>query len=305
MKNRKSSAVFLLVVAVSGLPGMALQRSSDAAPSSPIVTAHQVPSWDRYKLIDGEFSVLFPTVPSMSSYNVQMKSLAKSPLRHLIGAFADGVVYAVYVFDRKQTLDEFMNEFHHAAAMDFRRELSMNGVRGKEYGFRNDERIGLAEYLITPRRIYVFEAQGSLLGNPDAGITKFFESVRFLETNDAQTLIDGPGKPLAAPTSAATETPEDQIFNGRQVTRKVVVVTKPQPTYTEEARKQATTGTVIMRCVFRSSGTVGNIHLVSGLDNGLNERSLEAAKQIKFIPAVKDGRFVSMWMELQYNFNLY
>ena len=305
MRNRKSLAGFLLAVAVSVLPGMALPRISDAASSSPIVTAHQGPTWDRYKLIDGEFSVLFPTVPSMSSYDVQMKSLAKSPLRHLVGAFADGVVYAVYVFDRKQTLDEFINEFHHAPAMDFKRELNINGVRGKEYGFRNDERMGLTEYLVTARRIYVFEAQGSLLGNPDPGITKFFESVRFLETNDAQTLIDGPGKPLPAPTSTATGTPEDQIFSGRQVMRKVVVVTKPEPTYTEEARRQATTGTVVMRCVFRSSGTVDNIHLVSGLDNGLTERALEAAKQIKFIPAVKDGRFVSMWMELQYNFNLY
>jgi hypothetical protein len=26
---------------------------------------------------------------------------------------------------------------------------------------------------------------------------------------------------------------------------------------------------------------------------------------LKFIPAVKDGRFVSMWIQLEYNFNLY
>jgi hypothetical protein len=33
--------------------------------------------------------------------------------------------------------------------------------------------------------------------------------------------------------------------------------------------------------------------------------SIRVARQIKFIPATKDGRPVSMWMELQYNFGLY
>ena len=32
---------------------------------------------------------------------------------------------------------------------------------------------------------------------------------------------------------------------------------------------------------------------------------IAAAKGIRFVPATKDGHPVSMWMELQYNFNLY
>jgi len=37
----------------------------------------------------------------------------------------------------------------------------------------------------------------------------------------------------------------------------------------------------------------------------LLERAIDAAKKIRFIPAVKDGKYVSMWMQLEYNFNLY
>jgi len=44
---------------------------------------------------------------------------------------------------------------------------------------------------------------------------------------------------------------------------------------------------------------------MSTLPDGLTEMATEAARKIRFIPAIKDGRFVSMWMELQYNFNLY
>jgi len=97
----------------------------------------------------------------------------------------------------------------------------------------------------------------------------------------------------------------NRIFSGKDVTSKAKVLSKPEPTYTEAARKNQITGTVILRAVFSSSGSVTNISAVSGLPDGLTERAISAAKQIRFIPATKDGRPVSMWMELQYNFNLY
>jgi len=97
----------------------------------------------------------------------------------------------------------------------------------------------------------------------------------------------------------------NKIFSGREVTSKARVLSKPEPTYTESARKNQITGTVVLRAVFSSGGTVTNIHAVSGLPDGLTERAIAAAKSIRFVPATKDGRPVSMWMELQYNFNLY
>jgi TonB family protein len=96
-----------------------------------------------------------------------------------------------------------------------------------------------------------------------------------------------------------------RIFSGKEVSSKARVLDKPEPTYTEAARKNQITGTVVLRAVFSSSGSVTNIHAVSGLPDGLTERAIAAAKQIRFIPAQKDGHPVSMWMELQYNFNLY
>ena len=97
----------------------------------------------------------------------------------------------------------------------------------------------------------------------------------------------------------------NKIFSGKDVTSKARVLEKPEPTYTEAARKNQITGTVVLRAVFSSSGQVTNIHAVSGLPDGLTERAIAAAKNIRFVPATKDGHPVSMWMELQYNFNLY
>jgi protein TonB len=96
-----------------------------------------------------------------------------------------------------------------------------------------------------------------------------------------------------------------RIFTGKDVTTKARLISKPEPQYTEEARKNQITGTVVLKVVFASNGTVQNIRTVSGLPNGLTERAIAAARQIKFVPATKDGHQVSMWMQLEYNFNLY
>jgi TonB family protein len=97
----------------------------------------------------------------------------------------------------------------------------------------------------------------------------------------------------------------NKIFSGKDVNSKARVLSKPEPQYTEDARKNQVTGTVVLRAVFTSGGQVTNIRAVSGLPYGLTDRAIAAARNIKFVPATKDGRPVSMYIQLEYNFNLY
>ena len=96
-----------------------------------------------------------------------------------------------------------------------------------------------------------------------------------------------------------------RTFTGREVEQRARLLSKPEPQYTEEARKNAINGTVILRVVFASSGDVVQIRALSTLPFGLTERAIAAARQIKFVPAMKGGRPVSVQMQLEYNFNLY
>jgi TonB family protein len=96
-----------------------------------------------------------------------------------------------------------------------------------------------------------------------------------------------------------------EIVSGKEVTTKARVLSKPQPTYTSKARGNQVTGTVTLRCIFGANGKVFGIRAVSVLPDGLTESAIQAARKIRFIPATKDGHPVSMWMELQYNFNLF
>jgi tetratricopeptide (TPR) repeat protein len=85
-----------------------------------------------------------------------------------------------------------------------------------------------------------------------------------------------------------------KAYSGKDVTTKPRVLSKPEPTYTEDARKHQITGTVILRCIFAADGRVINIVPIRGLRYGLTRKAITVAYAIKFIPATKDGHPVSM-----------
>ncbi|HEX8719701.1 MAG TPA: energy transducer TonB [Pyrinomonadaceae bacterium] len=94
-------------------------------------------------------------------------------------------------------------------------------------------------------------------------------------------------------------------FQPREVTRKALITFKPEPNFTEEARKNNVSGVVRLRAILHASGGVQSISVVKGLPDGLTEKAIAAARQIRFTPAEKDGRAVSQYVVLEYSFNIY
>ncbi|MGE0104939.1 MAG: energy transducer TonB [Blastocatellales bacterium] len=79
---------------------------------------------------------------------------------------------------------------------------------------------------------------------------------------------------------------------------------KEKAVYTSAARAQNIQGIVVLSVVFASDGTLKNIQVVKGLPFGLIESSLYAASKIKFDPAKKDGKPVSVRGILEFSFAL-
>ncbi|HEY0725075.1 MAG TPA: energy transducer TonB, partial [Pyrinomonadaceae bacterium] len=96
----------------------------------------------------------------------------------------------------------------------------------------------------------------------------------------------------------------EQIYTGRDVDVKARLMKGPRPPYTSDARDNRIEGTVILKAVMSKNGHVENIRVIVGLPYGLTEQAIKAARQIKFVPAMRYGKPVSMWMQLEYNFSL-
>jgi protein TonB len=72
----------------------------------------------------------------------------------------------------------------------------------------------------------------------------------------------------------------------------VVILSKPNPLYTDEARKLGIEGEVLVEVNFLASGQVRAVRVVKGLGHGLDEAALHAAEQIRFKPALQEGHAV-------------
>jgi TonB family protein len=96
---------------------------------------------------------------------------------------------------------------------------------------------------------------------------------------------------FSAAVSTADVPKAKQADNGPAV-QSVVIVSKPNPVYSDEARKLGIEGDVLVDVVFLASGTVQVNHVVKGLGHGLDEAAIRAAQQIKFKPALQNGAAV-------------
>ena len=108
---------------------------------------------------------------------------------------------------------------------------------------------------------------------------------------------------LGARSKAARE--QNNIYSSKEVTTKARILSKPEPQYTSAARSNQVTGTVVLRALFASDGTVKHIVVIYGLPDGLTWQSVRAAQKMKFVPATLNGQPVSMFVQLEYNFNLF
>lgn len=95
-----------------------------------------------------------------------------------------------------------------------------------------------------------------------------------------------------------------KIYKPSELTTRARILQRAEPQYTEEARQNGISGTVVLRAVFAFDGKVRGIRVVSGLPNGLTMRAIEAVRAIKFIPATINNQPVSQFIQIEYNFNL-
>jgi TonB family protein len=98
---------------------------------------------------------------------------------------------------------------------------------------------------------------------------------------------------------------EGGIFPSSSVDVKVRILKRPEPSYSGEARSAGIEGTVVLLAVFAADGKVKNILVLQSPGYGLTENAINAARQIRFEPAIKDGKPVSTVLRIEYNFGFY
>jgi TonB family protein len=80
---------------------------------------------------------------------------------------------------------------------------------------------------------------------------------------------------------------------------------KPEPDYSDEARKVGFQGVVILWAVIGPDGRPANLGVARSLGMGLDEKAVEAVQRWRFEPARKDGRPVPARIYVEVDFHLF
>ena len=96
--------------------------------------------------------------------------------------------------------------------------------------------------------------------------------------------------------ATATISPESarpkQNVEAAPAVEPVVILEKPNPVYSEEARRLGLEGEVQVQAVFLASGSVRLVRVSKGLGYGLDEAAMRAVLRIRFKPARQEGKAV-------------
>jgi TonB family protein len=251
----------------------------------------------RYTVSVDGFSVNLHSRPTMTTTKVSRKDGTERTKRSLTTT-VKSVAYSIEIFENLkpgQPLDEFIAEskasFQYDPATE--RNLTVDGFPGKEYSSQTETTTTVMQFFATEDRLFRFAVTGPAAAA--ASIKEFFSSIKLGPNTD--------GFDVSSEVFVELYNGE-RVYLGRDVDVKARLVTKPEPTYTEDARDKKVEGTVILRAILAKTGRVERIRVVQGLPYGLTVQAIEAARKIEFVPAMKDGKAVSMWLQLEYNFLL-
>jgi TonB family protein len=84
-----------------------------------------------------------------------------------------------------------------------------------------------------------------------------------------------------------------------------IAIYKPEPAYSEEARKAKYQGTVVLWIVVDAVGNVTDVRVVKPLGLGLDEKAVETVKTWKFKPAMRNGTPVPVHVSVEVSFRLF
>lgn len=270
--------------------------------------------WARYSSSGEELAFIMPEQPAVTSIYRPQSFLRKLKDGRMYAAYGDETVYIVRSFDNrnpKDELDVFIKESPQYSHLAFEHDVTLLGFSGKQYRSKNSNTEDVVQFYLTKNHAYVFEVLSVDINKP--AVNQFFSTISLNEKSQIRstTKASNTNEALAhaAPSPSTSIANQDAsqtpVYKISETTRKIIIATKPEAQYTEEARRNNVTGTIRIRAIFTASGKVEKITPLNALPFGLTEKAIEAAHNIKFIPAMKDGKLVSVYVVLEYNMDLY
>jgi TonB family protein len=265
--------------------------------------------WQRFDPKDEEFIALFPVEPE--NYIIgENVCLGGSGLGFCRGIEVDKLeVYSAFFRNAVILIRSYKTSDHKALSYVLRdgswrvkssstqTKVTIDGFNGQIYEYNSKDFYTKSLYVAAKKHVYQVSISARDSSHPL--INAFLSNFRLNSTTELKV-------PTALNWSNTIyNSDSENPLSSKELPTKYVILNKPEPRYTREARRNGITGTVRLKAVLAASGKVTHIVIMKALPDGLTENAIEAAKRIRFLPSIKDGKLVSTYVTLEYGFAMY
>lgn len=295
----------------------------------------QTADWDKIQTADGEFSLKLPAgcyshfhspdgfvvrqqfqAPNSFSIKKSVQSYHLKEMR-LISCFSDRTLMNVEIYENDQPR-QAVKALTDSLKIDGK-EISLgDDFYGIEQTINQKDSVFLQFFVAGKKHIYVITA--ATRGLPNETTKTFIESLKFLSAERRRSadqsekaisisslksvepeLIDETGAPDKSnpPIVPAKEAKNASTLKG------IIILSKPNPSYTQAARKNKISGNVRLRLNFGADGRINQFRVMQSLPDGLLREAVIAALRIKFLPAEQSGKPRPNNKLVEYNFKTY
>lgn len=109
---------------------------------------------------------------------------------------------------------------------------------------------------------------------------------------------------MLLPMRTGAQTAEPQPVKPGNGVSSPRLVSDRKPTYTADAMRRGVQGVVLLECVVEPDGTATNVRVTRPLDPGLDESAVQALREWRFTPGVREGKPVRVLVEVEMAFTL-
>jgi TonB family protein len=113
-----------------------------------------------------------------------------------------------------------------------------------------------------------------------------------------------PGMAQAIPVQALPPDGDQEVHRPGGSVSTPRLLKEVKPVYSERAKQDKVQGEVLLECVVKADGTVGDRKVVRSLDPDLDQAAMDAAAQWRFEPGKRDGKPVDVLVTIAMAFTL-
>ena len=284
-----------------------------------LIFSFQIFSQDKLVTFEKDnFSVELPQTPVQINLNF-LDAEKKLPVRKpAYAVFTDQTTFYISVFEN-------IDKSHYKEIYLFAKQNNAK-VKDHEISKLSAKTITFVEKSGFKHRIlavenssnfYIFQTVSSL--EKVKSINKFFSTIRFktttkqsrskLEniTNEIEQIIL---KQLKNQKPMENRNCKNEFVSAFEERKKasnmgIKILSKPKPDYTKLAFIYSTQGSIRLKLVFNSDGTISKITPTAKLPFGLTDKAAEAAKRICFLPARAKRKTFTVAKIVHYSFTIY